>query len=199
MPNLIEVDATVGGTSSNSYVDLEYANSYWEQHWDVNSASQWNALSDPQKSSLLVQACRIIETLRFTYPVDPTGEFRLEVDYAQQQIRSVKNCDSRPQKYVYNQKLQFPRTFEAYLEGEVYVPDTIKIAQCEQCVYMLNVDTSVLTSRLQGVISDSLSVGGIQISQRFAPGGATGTLVSPVALQYCKPLMIRGNVRLQRS
>lgn len=198
MPQLITVDATAGAETTNSYVELEYANDYWAQHWDVNSANQWAALSDPQKSSVLVQACRVLETLRFTYPTDNSSESRLVVDYRHQQIRSIRSCSSRPQKYNYDQKLQFPRTLEAdlYTDGASTIPDAIMFAQCEQAVYMLNVDTSVIANRLQGVSHDLLNVGGVQISQKIESGGS---LISPVAYSYCKPLLIRGNTKLMRS
>lgn len=181
---------------ANSYVDVPYADAYWDQHWDVNAAAQWSALTDARKTSLLVQACRIVETLRFTEQVDPLSEYHLVYDSRNQQIRSAKTNFGRPEKYYFQQKLQFPRTLEVHMNGQIYIPEEIKFAQCEQSTYMLNFDQSILANRLQGVSHDSINVGGIQISQKLE---ARGSMLSPVAYNYCKPYLLRRNLRMQRS
>ena len=192
----VVINDIIADEYSNSYVDVDYADNYWDQHWDVNSAAQWAALTDARKTSLLVQACRIIETLRFTEPVDPLSEFHLIFDSRNQQIRSAKTNFGRPEKYYYQQKLQFPRTIEVHMDGTLFIPEEIMFAQCEQTVYMLNFDQSILANRLQGISHDALTVGGIQISQKLE---AKGSMISPVAYNYCKPYLLRRNLRLQRS
>lgn len=198
MPNppAIVLNTTLGDEKANSYVDTDYADAYWDQHWDVNSAAQWNALSDTQKAGLLVQACRNIETLRFTEPVDALAEFHLVYDSRNQQIRSAKTNFSRPQKYWYQQHLQFPRTLEVTMGGVVYIPEEIMFAQCEQAVYRLNFDQTLLANRLQGLSHEVINVGGVQISQKLE---AKGSMISPVALDYCKPYLLKTSLRLQRS
>jgi hypothetical protein len=196
LPPAITINATAGDERANSYVELDYANAYWEQHWDVNSAAQWTALSDAQKASLLVQACRNIETLRFTEPVDTQAEFHLVYDTRNQQIRSAKTNFSRPQKYWIQQHLQFPRTLEVDTSGVSYIPEEIKFAQCEQAIYRLNLDPTLIANRLQGLSHEVINVGGVQISQKLE---AKGSLISPVALDYCKPYLLKTSLRLQRS
>ena len=74
----IILNNTVMDEYANSYADVAYADGYWEQHWDQVSAALWNNLpNDNVKAGLLVQACRSIEALRFTEPVDPLAEYQL--------------------------------------------------------------------------------------------------------------------------
>ncbi len=51
---------------ANSYCDVNYADSYWTDHYNQTKAAQWLALTNQQKINLLVEACRVIETVRFT-------------------------------------------------------------------------------------------------------------------------------------
>lgn len=192
----ITFDNTLSGEFANSYADVAFADDYWANHWDTVSAGKWDALTDPQKERVLIQATRIIDTLRFTEAVDPLQEYHLVYDSRNQQIRSVKTNYGRPQKYDYIQHLQFPRTLDVHLDGSVYVPEEIMMAQCEQAVYLLSFDSSVLATRLQGVSHDALNVGGVSISQRLE---ANGSMMSPVALQFCKPYLIKNFMRLFRS
>lgn len=192
----IVLNNIIGDEYANSYADVAYADEYWTQHWDINSAAQWNALTADQKAALLVRSCRILEGLRFTEPVDSLAEFHLVYDTRNQQIRSAKTNFGRPQKYWIQQKLQFPRTLEVHMNGDIFVPEEILFAQCEQCVYLLNLDTSVLANRLQGVSHDMLSVGGVQFSQKIE---AKGSLLSPISYSFCKPYILKTNLRIQRA
>jgi hypothetical protein len=193
---MLTLNATLADEKANTYVDLTYANDYWTQHIDSVSAAQWAAYSDAQQTLLLIQACRVIETLHFTEPVDPLADFHLVYDSRNQQIRSVKTNYGRPQKYNYYQHLQFPRTLDVYSDGSLYIPEEIKMAQCEQAIYTANFDPSILATRLQGVTHDVINVGGVSLSQKI---DANGSMVSPLALQFCKPYFIKSNMRLQRA
>ena len=55
-------DATLGGSTANSYVDLIYADDYF-----VLSpyAAQWTAFADDAKQIALVQACSALETIDY--------------------------------------------------------------------------------------------------------------------------------------
>jgi len=192
----ITINATLSDEYANSYVTQDYADEYWAQHWDTVSAAQWAALQDPTKASLLVQACRIIETLRFTEPVDPLSEYHLVYDSRSQQIRSTKTNFERPEKFLFQQKLQFPRTIEVDMEGVNFIPEEIMFAQCEQTIYIINFDQTILANRLQGISHDSLNVGGVAISQKLE---AKGSMISPVAYNFCKPYLLRRNLRVQRA
>ena len=56
------IDATLSGTSANSYVTLAQANSYFET---VPDSSTWTNKTDDQKNRALIDAARQIDTLNF--------------------------------------------------------------------------------------------------------------------------------------
>lgn len=72
----VTIDDTVSGASANSYVTLDYADSYFEpnSHW----FTIWDALSDNEKSALLVRAAQSLDSMNFLeckYDVDQSMEF----------------------------------------------------------------------------------------------------------------------------
>lgn len=56
------IDATLGGTSANSYVTLAAANTYFET---VPSSSTWTDKTDDEKNRSLISATRWIDALSF--------------------------------------------------------------------------------------------------------------------------------------
>lgn len=56
------IDATLGGTSANSYVTLAAANTYFET---VPDSSTWTNKTDDQKNRALISATRWIDALSF--------------------------------------------------------------------------------------------------------------------------------------
>jgi hypothetical protein len=56
------IDATLGGTSANSYVTLAAANTYFET---VPDSSTWTNKTDDQKNRSLISATRWIDALSF--------------------------------------------------------------------------------------------------------------------------------------
>ena len=193
---VLTLDTTVADERANSYIDTQDLTTYWAGHWDTATAALIAALGSTQQTILLIRACRTIETLHFTEPVDPLADYHLVYDSRQQSIRSVKTNYGRPQKWNYYQHLQFPRTFDVYQDGTLYIPPEICYAQAEQCAYELTFDPSILETALQGVTHDSVNVSGIAISQRINP---KGSMISPTAFNMCKPYLIQQIMRLQRA
>jgi hypothetical protein len=195
--NLITtLNCTLADERANSYIDGADLNTYWGDHWDTVTAALIAALSPTAAVTLLMRACRSIETLHFTEPVDPLADYHLVYDSRQQQMRSVKTNYGRPQKWNYYQHLQFPRTLDCYQDGTLFVPPEVCLAQAEQAAYELSFDPSILQTSLQGVTHDSVNVSGIAISQRISP---KGSMVSPIALNMLKPYLINQISRLQRA
>ncbi len=193
----ITFDNTLAGETSNSYCDIDYADDYFSYYsTDSTTSSQWLALDDDHKTGKLVQACRILETLHFTETVDPLSDWHLVYDSRQQSIRSVKTNYGRPQKWNYWQQLQFPRTFDVHMAGDLYIPEPILMAQCEQAGYLLSFDNTIIANSLQGVTIDSINVSGVQLSQHLRPNGS---MMCPLAYQMVKPFLIKQNMRLQRA
>lgn len=192
--SFITLNATIADERANSYVTVQNFQDYWNQHWDATTAASMLAITDP--TLLLVRACRTIETLHFTEPVDPLADYHLVYDSRQQQIRSVKTNYGRPQKYNYYQHLQFPRTLDIYQDGTLYIPPEIQAAQCEQAAYEFSFDTSILENSLQGVDRDAINVGGVSLSQHIR---AKGSMICAASYNMCKPYLINQMVRLQRA
>lgn len=55
----IELDATVGGESSNSYITVETADALLEQRFDIGT--EWSALTEDEKKAALITATNRLE------------------------------------------------------------------------------------------------------------------------------------------
>ena len=185
--SFLTINATIADERANSYVLASDFTAYWTNHWNLTLSAQMLALTVPRVEMLLVQACRIIETVHFTEPVDPLADYHLVYDSRQQQIRSVKTNYGRPQKYNYFQFLQFPRTLDIYQDGTLYIPYPIQAAQCEQAAYLYTFDTTIIEDSLQGLSSQAVNVSGVSISQRYR---ANGSMLCAEARNYVKPYVI---------
>lgn len=190
----LTLDDTMAGTSANSYVDITYADDYFSGHYNTTLASQWSAFTDAQKTTLLLHACRVIETARFTLNVS-VSEYQLHYDRITGQVLDI-SMNLQPVKYYYYQKLQFPRNIDLTPPtpgnaGTLYIPEAILQAQCEQAIYLANLDQTAMATRLQGVTQETTSVGRnqIHISQTFS---SEFSMYAPMALELISPYLIRG-------
>lgn len=186
----LAIDNTSQGIYSNSYVDVAYCDNYFLNHYSATKAAQWAALTETQKITLLIAACRTIETARFTLRI-PTSEFNLHYDY---RTRTVLNLSlyTDPIKYYYYQRLQFPRNLDIdVITGQLYIPEPILNAQCEQAIYTLNFDESALASRMQGIVNDTVSIGKgqIHLNQEYV---GQGSAFAPMAAEMCRTYFVLG-------
>lgn len=191
----ITLTTTLSSEVANSYVDVAYCDDYWSNHYSTSLQDQWSALTTGQKSLLLVRACRILETLRFTAPTERVGLFEYKYNKNTRLVTSVPN-DVVPTKAEYLQALQFPRSIDTNSTGAKFIPEPVKMAQCEQAVYMLSFDESVLASRLQGVLSESVSAGSVSVDQQMA---GSGTALSPMAYEFVKPFLLKASATIGRG
>lgn len=184
----LTLDTTLSGRFANSYVDVAYCDDYWKEHYSEIKADLWLGLSAAQKTSTLVQACNIIERFKFTEGgLRPADYFHSEFNRNTGLVVQM-TFDRRPIRAGYLQKLQFPRSLDYNDDGTYYVPEPVKMAQCEQAVYLLSFDDSVLANRLQGITQDSLSVGSVRTAQNVAAGG---TSLSPMAMEFLSQYFVR--------
>lgn len=184
------------GSYSNSYVDVPYADSYWANHYNAVASAQWFALTVSQKAFALIAACRLIETIRFTTATRLRDDYPLLYDRHSGTFIQL-NDQLSPIKFYYYQRLQFPRNLDRdILDGTLFIPEPICMAQCEQAVYLLTVDTSAIAARLQGVVEDVTYVGSIHLRQNFVQGGST---FSPVALDMARPYMLTSTHPVRRQ
>jgi hypothetical protein len=193
----ITLDTTLGGELSNSYVDLDYADDYWGNHFSSVKAAQWAALNDDQKTQLLVRACSILETARYTY-TNTLPQYSIHYDRRTGKVLDM-NLTRDPVKFYYYQRLQFPRNLDVHFisqpAGAQYIPEAVLIAQCEQAIYLLNVDETAMANRLQGITLDKVNIGSgaIESTQEYA---VTGSMFAPMAFEMLRPYMVKsGKVR----
>lgn len=191
------LDVTMGGQFSNSYVDLNYAADYFDNHWDATKSASWDAMDPLPQTRLLIQACRVIETARFTNYVRPT-DYAFFYDYITGMVRQLAER-MEPIRYYNYQNLQFPRNLDIdYTDGALFMPDAIMQAQCEQAIYLLSYDGQAVANRLQGIINDTASIGRgqIHVSQNYL---GEGSAFAPMALELCRPMFLKGGQRMRRA
>lgn len=193
----LTLDSTIAGELSNSYVDVAYCDGYWANHYSTTKAAVWSGLSASQKEQLLIQACGVIESLRFTSRRSKEWQNNLLFDAQHKRFFDVS--DGLPVKAIYTQALQFPRNVDLIESTQAWeVPESVMMAQCEQAVYLATFDDAALANRLQGVESDSLAVGGgaLSVRQHFVTGG---TALAPMAVEFLKPYLLKSSSRLGRG
>lgn len=187
----LTLNTIISDQFANSYVDIAFCDTYWSGHYSTTKAAQWAALNTTQKTSVLLNACKVIERFKYTEP----GYLR-PPEYWHSQFNRVTGLvvqitwDRRPLRAAYRQKLQFPRSLDYDQTGAFYIPEDIKAAQCEQAVYLLNFDEDALASRLQGISQDALTVGTIHISQSVASGGSS---LAPMAREFLSQYFYSSN------
>lgn len=205
-PNDLITD--LAGTDSNSYCDLDFANSYFENHFNTAKSVTWSAYTDGQKIQALIQACYTIEQIRFTSSVS-YGNYQYSPGenygyyngfyggyyggyYGNRQYHGgdvVKSTQA--------QSLQFPRSSDMLQDGTYYIPDKVLFAQCEQAIYLAVFDETAIANMMQGIAMDSIEVDKIKLTQEYRTGFKPSTL-APMALDYLKPYMISGK-RIARA
>lgn len=195
-PTILTLDNTIAVVTSNSYCDVNYANAYFQGHYNSAYLSQWASLSPQQQTQLLMAACRVIETARFTNYV-PISEYTLHYDRITGKILDI-TLTREPVKYYYYQRLQFPRNLDIDPNTNlIYIPEPILMAQCEQAVYLLNYDQSAVQKRTTGITQENVAIGkgGISVAQTFVHSGSA---FAPMALEFCRPFFITGQ-RMRRG
>lgn len=188
---------------SNTYCTAAFADDYWANDYRSANVSQWAALANPAKTNLLIQACKVIETARFTVPVT-LPEYAMHYDRRTRMVLSL-NLTRTPVKFYYYQRLQFPRNLDIYYLtpptgaalGDLYIPEDVLIAQCEQAMYLLNLDQTALATRMQGVLTNKVVLGNnaVGLTQEYS---TVGSMFAPMALEMLRPYMFKGG-KMQRA
>src|SRR4051812_40087267 len=171
--------ATVGGSTSDSYVTVAEANTYFNNHYLTAKKTVWSALGQPQKESALKRACQQIETLRVLDDELSTGRLPVALVISLGYDLSIHRAEI-------NQKLQFPRNLDLNPDGStVFVPQEVKDAQCEQAVYLLSFDDSTLTTLLNGVVEEAVTAGAVKTFTKYTEGHAP-TYLAPIVIELMR-------------
>lgn len=189
---------TLMGELSNSYCDQNYADTYFDRHFNSTKTAQWSALSDEQKQQLLVQATWDLEQFRYTEDTNREHSViqgTLQWDSRQGRFTAYVVPTKAPVQYSVYQQLQFPRNRDIRADGTVFIPDRVMMAQCEQAIYIVNFDETAVANRLQGINLDRVSVGGISTTQEYVHQGVS---LAPLAFEFIKTYFYKVT-RLGRS
>lgn len=193
----ITLDTSISGEQANSYVDAAYLQDYWSNHYNTTVGAQVLALTQKQQEYLLVRACRILESIRCTRPIART-DYQLRYNRLTGTIVDIAYLTREPVKWAYFQRLQFPRNLDVDPQtGQMYIPEPIMMAQCEQAAFLLNFDDTAIANRLQGITMDKTSIGRSQIdlTQEYA---SNGSMIAPMAYEFMRQYMLL-NAKLRRG
>lgn len=181
---------TVGGETSNSYVTVNEANVYFANHYLTAKATLWAALTQPRKESVLKRGCQQIETFKVLDDELSTGRlpFALMIDLG---------YDLTIHRAEINQRLQFPRNLDLDSTSNVFIPQEVKDAQCEQAVYLLGFDDAALITSQQGILEEAVTAGAVKSYTKYAEGRPP-TYLSPMAVELMRPFF-RTTGRLRRQ
>jgi hypothetical protein len=194
----LTLNTTVSDTYANSYCDVDFADDYFSNHYSSTLAAQWATLNDDQKTYLLIMACRVIETVRCTIPVALWDEYALLYNRRSRVVIDA-NLNRTPVKFNFYQKLQFPRNLDLDPNtGLTYVPEDVKMAQCEQAVYLTTYDQTNQTNRMQGVSESMSRIGKLETLTRYGEG-VNPTAVAPMAVEFLRPYMVKSSNQLRRA
>lgn len=198
---MLSVIDTIGGELSNSYCSVLYADDYWYSHFSTTKKAQWDALDDGQKQQVLIQGTQVIERIRFTIPFQSSVQGDLILDYESGRVVTFLDAES-PCKYYYYQRLQFPRNIDVDSSGILFIPEAVKMALCEQALFLLGYDESVQTKILSGVKSESVGLGRgqIQKSTTYTEAGGSGSIaMSPLTWEFLSPLALKQGFTMKRA
>lgn len=150
------LDVTVGGASSDSYVSLAEAATYFGARFGTDA---WDALSDANKEKALKQATREVDSHLFLG----------RRNYWSQALQF-------PRAYPYHR--EEPRQSTA-----VEIPTSVKHATCEQALFIVQHATTggrspIQSLRSEGVVSHRVG----SLAQNFE--GATQGVLGPGAKTY---------------
>ena len=163
--------ATVGASTSNSYVTQAEATTYFVLH---PKSDTWKALGSDEKDTFLIAATRQIEM---------------------QTLRGDKN-DTAMSSGVPDQSLHFPRSTDTD-DGSEFIPDAIKRACYEQAVHLASTGGGVDTrSQLQAQGVASVSIG--DVSETYV-GTAGNNPISALAVLPRQLLLGGGFIRITGS
>jgi hypothetical protein len=181
----------LSGELSNSFVDLVYADSHFENHYSAIKRDGWAALSDEAKEAALFDAALDIDTLCFT-----DEEILTAIPQLDPITLTYRNVTDGVVKFLATQRLQFPRNRDIHSAGDRFIPTEVMKAQCEQAYYRTVLDESELISQRKGITRDTVSLDGITTSQAFT---GDGDQFSPIAIGYLRKFFRPRRRRMDRG
>jgi len=139
----LELDATLGGATANTYLTLAEAETYFEKRLH---SDDWDDATDAQKNEALAMSARMIDGM-----YDFVGTIMTTTQALRWPRGNVYDIDGR------------------YLTP-TEIPSPIANAQCEQALYLLSTDPTALPAILsQGIKRAKIGPLEVEASMSFQP------------------------------
>ena len=135
-------DATISGTSSNSYITVEQADDYFEARMDKD---EWDCLTTAEKQAILAQSTR-----------------RIDSEYFKGQKTNQLQALEWPRNFIYD-KDGFPL-------DENTIPRGLIWATCEMALYTLNEKNREVTNTMREDMS-KVKIGPLEYELRSTRTG----------------------------
>ena len=184
----VVIDATVGGVSANSYLNLVDAQSMIDGMVLSADVTAWGTATTDAKNRALVSAAQRLDRERFLGA-------RSNDDQAMQWPRTGVR---KPDTYINTYAVGFPFRITTDYFTDEEIPDQVKRAQVELAVYLNNNTDGISLSGLEDY--KSVSIGSISVTTNTT--GAVGAdKIPPMVERYLTGLRLSGpgNIAIRRS
>jgi len=184
----ITIDATVGGSSANSYLTLSDANLIIEGLIADDDVSAWDGSSNDNKNRALFTAAIRIDRERFL------GARVTDTQALQWPRTGVR----KPDTYINTYSVGFPFRISTDYFTDTEIPDQVKKAQAILAVYLNNNRDGLGLSGLEDF--KKVKLGSLDVEPNFF-GSVGADRVPPLFERYFTGLRISGpgNVAIKRS
>ena len=186
----ITIDATVGGTSANSYLTLAAAQALIDGMVENDDVTAWASATTDQKNRALYSATQRLDRERYLGA-------RATDDQALQWPRTGVR---KPDTYINTYSIGFPFRITADYYTDTEIPVQIRQAQVVLAVYLNNNKDGMGLSGLEDY--KSVTIGSLSVTSAGASSTATGAdRVPPIFERYLTGLRISGpgNFAIKRS
>ena len=186
----ITIDATVGGTSANSYLTLAAAQALIDGMVENDDVTAWASATTDQKNRALYSATQRLDRERYL------GARATDTQALQWPRTGVR----KPDTYINTYSIGFPFRITADYYTDTEIPDQIKQAQAVLAVYLNNNKDGMGLSGLEDY--KSVTIGSLSVTSAGASSTATGAdRVPPIFERYLTGLRISGpgNFAIKRS
>lgn len=185
------IDATIGGSASNSYVTRAEATTYFANHYSLSKSVAWAALTITQQDAALLRATQIVDGIRVLDTELGSGALPVA-------LVAHDMYDLTIHRQMVGQILSFPRNIDLDINSAAFIPQAVKDSECEQAIFLIAFDDSALQTQMQGILSESVQAGPVSTSTHYGAAGAAGSYVSPIVMELMHPF-IRPTRRLKRA
>lgn len=178
---------------TNSYVTIEYADDFFNARYG-DEENRWTNLTEYQKEIVLIQAAQLIDALPFKgikNSLDQPMAFprslvsKHNVEFVKSSVKNIVNPNTIDVGYPQDPYYRV-EGLTVYLD--VGTPEAVRIAQCEEAAYLLEVQSSSgFKSALSGITS--VTVGPVRETYDVGKVFQANTYVAPIVKTLLRPYL----------